>query len=294
MIRNSIFWLFVASILFFGTHRAVGDLPIHATLNDVKGAWTVYLSAESEHPQLCGSTLPNKNPGNLAPELQVTEIVIFDVSQCSNPRSQNTFLCFQNYKEWMQKYAGGVRHSTTILLTDERTASLSSSLLRTFPDQSDDTPNHRSKWVTLAVRQKSPLLNGPLADDEAGENSEIVGSWTMVYDEGMEIYYGENLILTGFLKYSLSPEGKCRQHHPESSDQEDPNGKTQCYITDPNRTSIGWYTDYTGDKPTFGCWYGEKKKNKDSSTGDSASLYVSVDQKQSTSPSPVNLSPNTG
>lgn len=76
-------WRITAAIAFllFRLFLINADLPIHSDINDVKGTWKIFLSAAFETPQLCGSNLPNKNPDNLNPELDVrkilTNLVIF-------------------------------------------------------------------------------------------------------------------------------------------------------------------------------------------------------------------------
>lgn len=129
---------------------------------------------------------------------------------------------------------------------------------------------HRSQWKRLGVlRRPNSASDGPLVDPMVWpaavtakeENTEFEhgGSWTMIYDEGFQVDSADNITFTGLLKYTRSEAGDCRGKLPADGDQEESDGATLCYVTDPSQTSLGWYTDYSN--PTarrFGCWYGHQ------------------------------------
>ncbi|KAL8427585.1 hypothetical protein Efla_005760 [Eimeria flavescens] len=108
---------------------AVADLPIHVTINDVKGSWTFYLTpAVRGAVNTCGSGAPNRNTENLS----------------SSVADQQEYL----------KRHGGVEGSLALKLSDETVP---------FSQVRDITGNsHRGIWKTLAVRdaKTNELLGG--------------------------------------------------------------------------------------------------------------------------------------
>eukprot|EP01053_Blabericola_migrator_P004128 Blabericola_migrator_1__4127@NODE_225_length_11139_cov_51_682262_g191_i0_p4_GENE_NODE_225_length_11139_cov_51_682262_g191_i0NODE_225_length_11139_cov_51_682262_g191_i0_p4_ORF_typecomplete_len263_score27_25CathepsinC_exc/PF08773_11/9_3e15_NODE_225_length_11139_cov_51_682262_g191_i013142102 len=105
--------------------------------------------------------------------------------------------------------------------------------------------SHRNHWRRLAVQ--SP-------------EGDVVGSWTMIYDEGVEVRL-PNLTLTFLLKYSRTSGESC--HAIRDDDAEDAAGQTDCYRTDPKTTLIGWYQ--RGD--VYGCAFGQRSGDDDRDGG---------------------------
>ncbi|SOS80022.1 dipeptidyl aminopeptidase 2 [Plasmodium sp. gorilla clade G1] len=105
----------------------------------------------------------------------------------------------------------------------------------------------RDKWTYLAVRDY--------------ERNEIIGHWTMVYDEGFEIRLNGSKYFA-FFKY----ERKSNAHCPTSIEDKSYNDR-DCYKTNPTQTHIGWVLDEKVKENTkekifyWGCFYAEKKES---------------------------------
>lgn len=154
------------------------------------------------------------------------------------------------------------------------------------------------------------------------ESRQLIGGWTMVYDEGFYVSVNLNgtavpskllfptnqlktitlfnrsihkhdfldrkhslsqsfddknaiqqsFVFHGVLKYRQSTNNSnveerrvCHLHLLDNSDTEDINGHTECYVTDPSQTSIGWYstseiTENSWTKTRYGCFEAQKIK----------------------------------
>ncbi|KYN98259.1 dipeptidyl aminopeptidase 2 [Plasmodium gaboni] len=105
----------------------------------------------------------------------------------------------------------------------------------------------RDKWTYLSVRDY--------------EKNEIIGTWTMVYDEGFEIRLNGSKYFA-FFKY----ERKSNAHCPTSIEDKSYNDR-DCYKTNPTQTHIGWVLDEKVNenknekKFHWGCFYAEKKES---------------------------------
>lgn len=106
----------------------------------------------------------------------------------------------------------------------------------------------RDTWTFLAVRD---VVTG-----------EIIGHWTMVYDEGFEIRLKGRRYF-GFFKYQKNHSGKC----PQSFLDDETNIDKKCYSTDPTKIHLGWLLDEKQNVVLnekvfhWGCFYAEKEDN---------------------------------
>eukprot|EP00375_Theileria_parva_P000707 XP_763377.1 cathepsin C [Theileria parva strain Muguga] len=82
---------------------------------------------------------------------------------------------------------------------------------------------NRDNWISLAVKS----------------HGYVVGHWTSIYDQGFRITLNDGLDLLVYLYFEKIEENK--------------------YITNPNKTLIGWASKRYGNKFTHYCCYGEKK-----------------------------------
>lgn len=215
IVAAAVLWPFFLLIQYSQVHA---DLPIHATLHDIRGLWAFHLSAATSEHQTCGSSFPNRNPENLRPDLD-------------------------DFAGWMAGHIGGSEHTLMLNLTDRRI--LTAIQMRTEQQPSfHDARSPREHWRRLAV---------DAASDSEGRDR---GTWTMVYSEGFEIQYGD-LTLFALIDYHKSSEDACRALIPQQGDGEDATGETHCYFTNPARTKLGWYTRSTPDgSAVYGCFLG--------------------------------------
>lgn len=102
----------------------------------------------------------------------------------------------------------------------------------------------RDNWTYLAVRNVN--------------TNQIIGHWTMVYDQGLEIRVNDTKYF-GFFKYDRNRSGSCPKTLADAyiTDEE-----KQCYSTDPSRLQIGWVSKEESGKMLWGCFYAEKKESK--------------------------------
>ncbi|KAH7647387.1 preprocathepsin c precursor [Cryptosporidium bovis] len=151
-----------------------------------------------------------------------------------NKNTQNLQPSLSDYNKWLRERNDGELNSKTLILTD---LLLSSSEITNknliFPGRDD--------WTYLVVK-----------DANTGE---VVGRWTMVYDEGFEVTTND-MIIFGFMKYNLLRDEDCNAH---DGDNENSSGETLCYETDPTTFQIGWY--YMGSSNKRGCINGIKEES---------------------------------
>ncbi|KFG42540.1 cathepsin CPC1 [Toxoplasma gondii GAB2-2007-GAL-DOM2] len=107
-------------LVFLGSIGVKADLPIHATVHDIKGDWTFYLSpAVPGDVSNCGSPSPNTNTSNLREELK-------------------------DYKSFLSTQ-GGIKKELRVSLTD-----IPVSFATTRTAAALENP-HRRTWKTLGV-----------------------------------------------------------------------------------------------------------------------------------------------
>ncbi|KAK6589787.1 preprocathepsin c precursor [Cryptosporidium xiaoi] len=151
-----------------------------------------------------------------------------------NKNTQNLQPSLSDYNKWLRERNDGELNSKTLILTD---LLLSSSEITNknliFPGRDD--------WTYLVVK-----------DANTGE---VVGRWTMVYDEGFEVTTND-MVIFGFMKYNLLRNEDCNAH---DGDNENSSGETLCYETDPTTFQIGWY--YMGSSNKKGCINGIKEES---------------------------------
>ncbi|CRG97104.1 dipeptidyl aminopeptidase 2, putative [Plasmodium gallinaceum] len=105
----------------------------------------------------------------------------------------------------------------------------------------------RDQWTYLAVKSY---------DDD-----EIIGYWTMVYDEGFEIRLKGRRYF-GFFKYEKNSNINCPKSIEDKNSDEN-----ECYKTDPTETRIGWILDEKIKRNSrqkifhWGCFYSEKEQD---------------------------------
>lgn len=126
-----------------------------------------------------------------------------------------------------------------------------------------DTKNneHRKNWKILAVYN---------------EDGKVIGSWTTIYNEGIEIKIGKSTY-TALMHYE--PNGNCKDISNE--DSLDSNGETECYTTSYNKIRFGWFDKYSISREAdivYGCFYAEKIK-EDSETESKSHSFVHHQQK---------------
>ncbi|CRH02894.1 dipeptidyl aminopeptidase 2, putative [Plasmodium relictum] len=110
----------------------------------------------------------------------------------------------------------------------------------------------RDQWTYLAVKSY--------------DNDQIIGYWTMVYDEGFEIRLKGKRYF-GFFKYERNSNRYCPQSIEDKNFDEE-----ECYKTDPTKTQIGWILDEKIKKNSkekifhWGCFYSEKEEDGNTSS----------------------------
>lgn len=188
------------------------DLPIHGTMGDVYGTWTLRQTVNvSDRPVTCGGGIPNKNEENLNENLK-------------------------HYESYLTKLYGELE-DLKIVLTIEKTKII-------------NEWKPRDNWTFLAVRD-------PITDD-------IIGHWSMLYDEGFEIRL-QGRRYFGIFKYERNHSGNCPHSLSDAASDED----KRCYITDPTRLQLGWFVDEKTNVVLkekifhWGCFYAEKEKDTD-------------------------------
>ncbi|UKJ90751.2 cathepsin-like cysteine protease [Theileria orientalis] len=149
-------------------------------------------------------------------------------SSFPNKNSEN--LKIDNFKSYLDEIYGDLKEFT-VELSDEN--NVQRSLL--YP---------RNNWNYLSVKSVT--------------SSEPIGNWTLVYDEGLMINI-ENKNYFGYFKYSNIKNNECKQITQGIS--EDEFGNIKCYVTDPTRIQIGWYSKKLNDNYQFGCFYAQKMYN---------------------------------
>eukprot|EP00392_Amoebophrya_sp_AT5.2_P004325 g4333.t1 len=179
---------------------AVGDLPVHCLLQDLSGHWTLHLTeAKSDAVEHGGK---------------------FCLHQAPNKNQENLDILKLSKAEWEAEFGGGgasVRQ-LQVSLTEEQ------SLIARQPQEHDAADGNAAHWHDLLV-----------TDAQTGK---VKGSWTPVYDEGMEIHLSEQ---------------QCgKKGDLINSDGTLPPG----YASLCGQTNVGWYKDMKSGK--FGCWWGEK------------------------------------
>ncbi|SCN63692.1 dipeptidyl aminopeptidase 2, putative [Plasmodium chabaudi chabaudi] len=136
-----------------------------------------------------------------------------------------------DYEKYLQKNYGELKNFK-IDLTLER--------IKLFNDDSS-----RGTWTYLAVR-------------DVGHNNSVVGSWTMVYDEGFEIRLRGKRYFA-FFKYDKKVSEEC-----PSAVENINKINTECYKTDPTKIRLGWILyerkkkNYEEKIYQWGCFYAEK------------------------------------
>eukprot|EP00391_Amoebophrya_sp_Ameob2_P001771 CAMPEP_0179002334 /NCGR_PEP_ID=MMETSP0795-20121207/11942_1 /TAXON_ID=88552 /ORGANISM="Amoebophrya sp., Strain Ameob2" /LENGTH=1281 /DNA_ID=CAMNT_0020695975 /DNA_START=88 /DNA_END=3933 /DNA_ORIENTATION=- len=132
---------------------AVGDLPVHCLLQDLSGHWTLHLTeAKSDAVEHGGK---------------------FCLHQAPNKNQENLDILKLSKAEWEAEFGGGgasVRQ-LQVSLTEEQ------SLIARQPQEHDAADGNAAHWHDLLV-----------TDAQTGK---VKGSWTPVYDEGMEIHLSE-------------------------------------------------------------------------------------------------------
>lgn len=93
-----------------------------------------------------------------------------------------------------------------------------------------------------------------LPNNLSNKEGKIVGTWTMVYDEGFEIR-ADHKIFFAFSKY---------QYNGNSVPQDKDDEETEGYYSLCNETFIGWYHDEVFK--LWGCFYAEKTDDKQEKT----------------------------
>ncbi|OII77766.1 papain family cysteine protease [Cryptosporidium andersoni] len=146
-----------------------------------------------------------------------------------NKNTQNLQPSLVDYNKWLKDHTSNELIEYNLILTD------------ILNSNSYNESLGRRKWNQLAVKDLS---------------GEIIGGWTMVYDEGFQIKIGDKNIF-GFIKYSLLDEKNC---NPYDGDNELPSGETLCYETDPSKLHLGWYYDSANKKRA--CVFGYKSDSE--------------------------------
>ncbi|CBZ51112.1 hypothetical protein NCLIV_041870 [Neospora caninum Liverpool] len=140
--------LFIGPLGFLGWTGVRADLPIHATVHDIKGDWTFYLTpAVSGDVSSCGSPSPNTNTANLRDEL----------------KDYKSFLATQ----------GGIKTEVRVSLTD-----IPVSFATTRSAATLESP-HRASWKTLGVfdgQDKQRLVGSWTTVYDEGFEVDIGGS----------------------------------------------------------------------------------------------------------------------
>ncbi|GAW83841.1 dipeptidyl aminopeptidase 2 [Plasmodium gonderi] len=154
----------------------------------------------------------------------------------------------RNYKQFMENNYGNLETISIIMSTEKIKLS--------------DRIIPRNNWTYLAVKDS--------------KNNEIIGHWTMVYDEGFEIRIPGKRYFA-FFKYERVISKRCPQplENKESTD-------IDCYKTDPTKTLIGWVLHEQVDQRDkekkifqWGCFFGKKHEEVDVSSFVIHSLYGS-------------------
>ncbi|KAF7459340.1 putative preprocathepsin c precursor [Cryptosporidium felis] len=181
-----------------------------------------------------------------------------------NKNTQNLQPNLAEYNKWLTEKSNGELYSLNIVLTD---------LLFSEDDENEADDSlffGRKGWTYLAVKDS--------------KNENIIGRWTMVYDEGFEITTNEMTIF-GLMKYNLMNSGDC---NAKDGDNETSRGETLCYETDPSRIQIGWY--YIKGSNKRGCISGKKIDNINESSFEIVKNRVEIPIKRIIDSSIRNLS----
>eukprot|EP00371_Babesia_bovis_P000069 XP_001608716.1 preprocathepsin c precursor [Babesia bovis T2Bo] len=139
-----------------------------------------------------------------------------------------------DYRAYLENHYGKL-NETVIELVDER-----------YHRRSEAPP--RNQWLYLGVRNPK-------------EGQGVIGKWTMVYDEGLDIELGTTHYF-GFFKYNKINSSSCPMIMEGS--QEDSQGRVACYRTKASEIGIGWASRkiINNGRITYlyGCFYAEKIK----------------------------------
>lgn len=107
------------------------------------------------------------------------------------------------------------------------------------------------KYQILILLERPNMIyglntNSNIENNINPSNNHQIGKWTMVYDEGFELQFGDNVFFA-FNKYK-----QISQFIPSNTDTEDTPG----YKSDCDRTFVGWFRN--SNNKNWGCFWGEK------------------------------------
>eukprot|EP00919_Chromeraceae_sp_WS-2016_P002405 GHVR01005831.1.p1 GENE.GHVR01005831.1~~GHVR01005831.1.p1 ORF type:complete len:370 (-),score=108.85 GHVR01005831.1:122-1198(-) len=144
----------------------------------------------------------------------------------------NNLAISQDYKTYIETNRGGFGSKLKVSLTDDPVAAtelptnIQSLLSHTDPD-----------WKYLAVKDT--------------DSREIIGHWTLTFDEGMEVRVNDKVL---FLFFKYKHTNNCTT--PKNGDSEDSQGQVLCYSSHCGESMIGWHRDasYTH----YGCMYARR------------------------------------
>ena len=215
--RKIMILLCVFSIFF---HHVKSDLPVHCLVSSIEGVWLIHMSNNNGDNNIkCGHEHPDKNLDHLN----------------SNPEKNQSFL--EKYQTLVQLERPNNILSINPNFTSSKLkkqkkskAGNPSSFLDTFKESNDDEEEDSE-------------------DDESKKSSKQIGTWTMVYDEGFEMTFGNNVFFA-FSRYEQST-----KFTASNTDTEDtPGYKSIC-----SKTFIGWYRNNNNNN--WGCFWAEKITN---------------------------------
>lgn len=112
------------------------------------------------------------------------------------------------------------------------------------PDIEEGQPSFGTVDDQLGNQHVTVALEQPNIAHSAGQQ----GSWTMIYDEGIEVKVGKRVFMA-FSNYSYTKEFSFQQAK----------NQTHC-----DSTQVGWYSNT--DRTEFGCFYGKKVSQNDQAT----------------------------
>lgn len=120
------------------------------------------------------------------------------------------------------------------------------------PDKNLDHLNSLEKIKDISIKTEviikieRPNMIYAVKEDGSFDTSSPIGKWTMIYDEGMELNFSDNVFFA-FFRYEQTT-----KFTASNSDTEDtPGYKSLC-----NKTFLGWY--HNKNNKDWGCYWAEK------------------------------------
>jgi C1A family cysteine protease len=218
--RISYYFNLTLLIVYLLINSCKCDLPVHCLAGNMEGVWLIHMTNNNGDNKLkCGHDHPDKNLDHISAIPEKGE----------------------NFNE---KYQTLVKLERPNMIYSMNPKYLNNKI----EDNSDKSANSMSSFID--AYNTSSLKNDDNDNDKMNFSAKNqIGTWTMIYDEGFELNFGNNVFFA-FSRYE-----QVIKFTPQNTDTEDtPGYKSVC-----NKTFIGWFRNKNNSN--WGCFWAEKVTN---------------------------------